>query len=230
MSVILNKDDRLCSRLRCNKIYTTHYGKRIISHTDKHVPPYLSYGEFPLVSNYFFEIRPLVLVASKLNFSHLIYFGHSYSFDGLLIDELTKKIRHVECTRAFDGKTAALRREHINTYGHAPAFNAPLTNEKSKVSGKRKIIYTSSKFIPDSKLILNLKNLIQKSLKKKLNKYDFKDGILIITFDITLPHLYPEIQSMLEELKCECHNQIKNSEFKDIIFVGISDFFYRIRL
>ncbi|EHL31551.1 hypothetical protein LDG_6483 [Legionella drancourtii LLAP12] len=115
--------------------------------------------------------------------------------------------------------------QHLIEHDDAPVFNMPLTNQKPKASGKREILYTDSEYVSDSKIVLNLKNLIQHSLLNKLNKYCFKNGVLTITFQEPLPHLNHQIQQMLQELMKKHHQQIKESEFSSVIFVGIGCFF-----
>lgn len=59
MTANLNEDERLCSLLKSNKIYTTHYGRRIINHIHKEITPPISYDGLPNIDNFFFEIKPL---------------------------------------------------------------------------------------------------------------------------------------------------------------------------
>ncbi|MFJ1269895.1 hypothetical protein ACD661_15145 [Legionella lytica] len=177
MDIDLDSLEELCAQLKPNQVYSTHYGIRFIRHILQKTFPLSSYDGRPNLKNFFFEIKPLVSTAKHLGYSHFVYFGHSYPFDGLLIDKTYKKIRFVECTSAFEGYKAELRPQHLITYNHAP-LNTPLTNQKSKKTGKRKILYTPSDVFYDSELVVDLKNLIHASLIKKLNKYEFNNGIL----------------------------------------------------
>lgn len=225
MDIDLNSLEELSALLKSNQVYSTHYGIRFISHILRKTYPLTSYDGRPNLENFFFEIKPLVSTANHLGYSHFIYFGHSYPFDGLLIDKTSKKIRFVECTSAFEGYKAELRNQHLITYNHAP-LNMPLTNQKSKKSGNRRIHHTVSEVFYDSELVLDLKNLIQASLTNKLNKYEFTNGILIITFNEQFPHLNLHLQDSLKEMLTEDELQIKKSEFSDIVVVGTSNFFY----
>lgn len=82
MILSLEQYEELCSKLKPNKIYTTRYGRRFVSSTYKRLIPPVSFNSLPNLSNFLFEIRPIVIAAVYLNFSHFIYFGHSYPFDG----------------------------------------------------------------------------------------------------------------------------------------------------
>ena len=225
MTIDIDTCEKYCSQLKSNHIYSTHYGRRFINHILQKFHPPCSYDGIPNIESFYFEIRPLVNVAIHLNYSHFVYFGHSYSFDGLIINTKKKHIRAVECTSAFDGENAELRNQSLIRYGRAP-LNKPSTNQKSKKSGEREVYNTPSEEFYDSELVSNLKNDIQISLLKKLNKYDFKNGILVITFDELFPHLNPALQDELAEMLIQNELKIKESEFSNIVVASTRSFFY----
>ncbi|WP_133139086.1 hypothetical protein [Legionella genomosp. 1] len=99
-----------------------------------------------------------------------------------------------------------------------------MTNNDKRI-GQKKIIYTESQAIIDSEFVLQLKDLFEKAILKKLNKYNFENGILTIIFDDELPYLKAKIQEMIIELIGFYKEKINKSEFREIIFIGTRNFF-----
>ncbi|CDZ76802.1 hypothetical protein BN59_01078 [Legionella massiliensis] len=229
MGLDLVQYEQLCAKLKSKKIYTSKYGLRFINSIKKELNPFVSYDGLPNIRNFFFEIVPIVRVAQHLNYSHFTYFGANFSFDGLLIDNKNKTLRHIECTSAIDGAKAELLNQHLIKYEEAPAYDKPFTNNKTKASGKRQVLFTPSQSHKDEDLVnLNLKFLVEDSINKKIKKsYDFKNAVLTIVFvEDGLWRVYDSIYQMLDSVIDAHMDQLKDSPFSDIFFIGFRNFFY----
>ncbi|HHT9832719.1 TPA: hypothetical protein ACT9IY_002992, partial [Legionella pneumophila] len=153
--ISLEEAESKCSAVKMCHCYSTKYGERFIKSIINKLYPPITFNGLPYLKKFYAEICPIVRVAKNENFSHFLYLGDNFSFDGMLIDKTTNKILNVECTQAIDGQLKALANEHSIKYGEAPVYDIPKT-KNTKASGVREIYQTDSNSYTKSDLIQKL--------------------------------------------------------------------------
>ena len=134
-----------------------------------------------LHGHFFYEIRPIFSVALYLSAQQIAYLGLSKGYDGEIHLNDEQSIR-IECTRAVEGHSEAIRMEHLEYFGRAPAWGAIKYINKRK----NRIICEeppSTRMVSGNQINQVAANHLISAFRRKAQNKKLQANILIISFD-----------------------------------------------